>query len=218
MDIASLFQYHFCDETTSSSQKHHRERFSHHVPEEERRLNFESNERLREPCQRFYHSQKQPSEVFYKRAVLKNIAIFSGKHLSQSLFLINLQAFRLLQHSCFPQNIAKFLRTASLKNITNSCFCIQFTGNSQTMKQSFTKIQINRNQKCIQNPVKHLRWIFFQKQLKAENFKLFSQKASSQMFDRVLNMLLESLCFLVSYLFRQYFFFAVRRLRNIVYF
>ena len=39
----SYFQYHFCDETTSSSQKHHRERFSRHVPEEERRLNFESN-------------------------------------------------------------------------------------------------------------------------------------------------------------------------------
>ena len=166
MDIASLFQYHFCDETTSSSQKHHRERFSHHVPEEERRLNFESNERLREPCLRFYHSQKQPSEVFYKRAVLKNIAIFSGKHLSWSLFLINLQAFRLLQHSCFPQNIAKFLRAASLKNITNSCFCIQFTGNSQTMKQSFTKNLDQQKPKVYSKPCQTSKMDLFPKVVK----------------------------------------------------
>ena len=46
--------------------------------------------------------QKQPPEVFYKKAVLKNFAIFSGKH---------------LQDRCFPVNIAKFLRTLLLKNI-----------------------------------------------------------------------------------------------------
>ena len=39
-------------------------------------------------------NQKQPSEVFYKKAVLKNFAIFTGKHLCWSLFLIKLQAFR----------------------------------------------------------------------------------------------------------------------------
>ena len=32
--------------------------------------------------------QKQPQEVFYKKAVLKSFAIFSGKHLCCSLFLI----------------------------------------------------------------------------------------------------------------------------------
>ena len=49
---------------------------------------------------------------------LQNIAIFIGKHLCWSLFLIRLQAFQdcnfikmRLQHRCFPVNIAKFLRT-----------------------------------------------------------------------------------------------------------
>ena len=32
--------------------------------------------------------QNQPQEVFYKKAVLKSFAIFSGKHLCCSLFLI----------------------------------------------------------------------------------------------------------------------------------
>ena len=32
--------------------------------------------------------------VFYKKAVLTNIAIFKGKHLCMSLFLIKLKAFR----------------------------------------------------------------------------------------------------------------------------
>ena len=36
--------------------------------------------------------QKQPHEVSYKKAVLKNITIFTGKHLCWSLFLIKLQA------------------------------------------------------------------------------------------------------------------------------
>ena len=36
--------------------------------------------------------QKQPPEVFYKKAVLKNHAIFTEKHLHWSPFLIKLQA------------------------------------------------------------------------------------------------------------------------------
>ena len=43
------------------------------------------------------------------------------------------------------------------------------------------------HQRRIQNSVKHLRWIFLRRQLSVENFKLFSQKALSQMFDIVLN-------------------------------
>ena len=38
--------------------------------------------------------QKQPPEVFYKKAVLKSFAIFTRKHLCRNLFLIKLQAFR----------------------------------------------------------------------------------------------------------------------------
>ena len=49
-----------------------------------------------------------------KKTVLKNFAIFTGRHLCWSLFLIKLMDFR---HRCFPVNIAKFLRTPILKNI-----------------------------------------------------------------------------------------------------
>ena len=37
--------------------------------------------------------QKQPPEVFYKKTVLKNFAIFIGKKLGWSLFLIKWQGF-----------------------------------------------------------------------------------------------------------------------------
>ena len=37
------------------------------------------------------HFQEQPPEVFYKKGVHKNFAIFTGKHLCWSLFLIKLQ-------------------------------------------------------------------------------------------------------------------------------
>ena len=38
--------------------------------------------------------QKQQPEVFYKIVILKNFAIFTGKQLFWSLFLIKLQAVR----------------------------------------------------------------------------------------------------------------------------
>ena len=38
--------------------------------------------------------QKQPSQMFYKKAALKNFAIFTGNHLCWSLFLIKLKALR----------------------------------------------------------------------------------------------------------------------------
>ena len=47
--------------------------------------------------------QKQLPEVFYKKAIFHNLAIFTEKHLCWSLFL--------------TQNIAKFLTAPILKNI-----------------------------------------------------------------------------------------------------
>ena len=47
--------------------------------------------------------QKQPPEMFYKKAVIKNLTIFTGKGLCWNFFLI--------------QNIVKFLRTPILKNL-----------------------------------------------------------------------------------------------------
>ena len=57
----------------------------------------------------FFYQQMQPPEVVCKKAALRNFAIFTGKHLCWSLFLIKLQAFK-----CFSMNIAK---TSILRNI-----------------------------------------------------------------------------------------------------
>ena len=51
------------------------------------------------------------------KAVFKNSAIFTGKHLCWSIFLIKQIIKIRLQHRDFPGNIAKFLRTPVLKNI-----------------------------------------------------------------------------------------------------
>ena len=60
------------------------------------------------------------SQMFFKVGVLKSYAIFTGKHLRWSLFLIKFKSFRpawnfikkKLEHRYFPVNIAKILRTA----------------------------------------------------------------------------------------------------------
>ena len=52
--------------------------------------------------------QKQPFTVVLQNGVLKNFAVFTGKHLQASNFIK-----KRFQNMCFPVNIAKFLRTAS---------------------------------------------------------------------------------------------------------
>ena len=47
--------------------------------------------------------------------VLKNFAVFTGKHLCWNLLLNFIK--KRLQQSCFPLDITKFLRTRILKNI-----------------------------------------------------------------------------------------------------
>ena len=44
----------------------------------------------RSPLTKKVFLQKQTPEMFYTKAVLKNFAIFTGKHLRWSLFLIKL--------------------------------------------------------------------------------------------------------------------------------
>ena len=63
------------------------------------------------------------SQMFFKTGILKDFAIFTGKQLCWSLFLIKLKDWRLafsskktLQHRCFPMNIARFLKKAFLWN------------------------------------------------------------------------------------------------------
>ena len=62
--------------------------------------------------------QKQPSEVFYEKGVLRNFTKFTGKRLFQSLIFNNVACMRpaallkkRLWHMCFPVNFVKFLRT-----------------------------------------------------------------------------------------------------------
>ena len=65
--------------------------------------------------------KKQPPDVFYKKAVLKSFAIFTGNHLCWIFCAGGRQACKFikmrLQHRCFPVNIRKCLRTPILQNI-----------------------------------------------------------------------------------------------------
>ena len=67
------------------------------------------------------------SQMFFKIGVLKNFAIFTGKHMCKSLFLIKLKACnfikkRLQQVFC-RTFLNLFLRTPILKSISIGCFC-----------------------------------------------------------------------------------------------
>ena len=71
-------------------------------------------------CCQMYFPQKQPQEVFCKKAVLENFAKFTGKHLYQTIFFNKLADRRpeacnsikkRIWHRCFPVNFVKLLRT-----------------------------------------------------------------------------------------------------------
>ena len=78
-------------------------------------------------------SPKHSPEVLYKKSILRNFAIFTGKHLCWSLFLIKLQAFKsaiLLKRDSSTGaflNIVKFLRTPVLKNICERLLMVSNT-------------------------------------------------------------------------------------------
>ena len=74
-------------------------------------------------------------ETFYKKAVLKNFVILTGKHLCWNLFLIKLQAWRHL-----------FWRKS-----TNSCFCYE----GFFMRVSDKLFNVKRNE-C----VSHWKFLF----------------------------------------------------------
>ena len=67
-------------------------------------------------------SEAATGSVFFKKGVLKISAKFTGIHLCQKSLFFNevacLHVFnfikKILQHRCFPVNIAKFLRIAFL--------------------------------------------------------------------------------------------------------
>ena len=64
----------------------------------------------------FFKTAEAATEVFRKKGVLKNFAIFTRKYLCWRLFGLNFIK-KSLQYRYFPVNITKFLRTPILKNI-----------------------------------------------------------------------------------------------------
>ena len=79
--------------------------------------------------------EKHPTEVFYKKGVLKNFANFTGKQLCWNLFL-NLKTCNFIkkrfQHRCFPVKFVEFLSTPILKDICKRLLsnCVWWQGES----------------------------------------------------------------------------------------
>ena len=109
-------------------------------------------------------------QIFYKKAALKNFAIFTEKHLRWSLFLkknagLHFWNFikKMLQHRCFPVNITKFLRTAALKKVCQRLFerfatwANNTTSNigseedifSKTKHKKHSKTQLDEKETCL---------------------------------------------------------------------
>ena len=72
----------------------------------------------------FWSTRSSRLQMFFKIGVLKDVPIFTGKHLCRSLFLINFAGLQLwillkkrLQHRCFPVSTAEFLRTTFMKHL-----------------------------------------------------------------------------------------------------
>ena len=63
--------------------------------------------------------QKQPPEVFYKKAAFKSFAIFTRKHLCWSLKACT-SLLTEIPTGSLPMNIAKFLRTYFEKHMLTS--------------------------------------------------------------------------------------------------
>ena len=70
------------------------------------------------------HNKSSHSQMFFRIDVLRNFAIFTGKHLCQGLFGLRLYQKEIpTQFHSFSVNIAKFVRTPFLQNTSNGCFC-----------------------------------------------------------------------------------------------
>ena len=82
-------------------------------------LNAKSCFQLKDFTQVFFsYPEAAVRSCFFKICVLKHFAIFTGKRLFWSLFILRPEVCnfikKILQRSCFPVNIGKFTRTAFL--------------------------------------------------------------------------------------------------------
>ena len=68
------------------------------------------------------YPQKQPPQVFCKKAILTNFAKFLGKHRAPPATLLK----KRLWHRCFSVNFAKFLRTPFSQNTSRQLLLYPF--------------------------------------------------------------------------------------------
>ena len=130
--------------------------------------------------------QKQPPELFYKKAVVKIFLIFSRKHLSWSLSFSKIAGVRpatLLkkrpQQRCFPVEIVTFLRTPIMKNIWERLFlCFRILKKMRKMKNDKSKAQKNRKSlgKIISSFLISEFFIFSYRQNRKVGFKNLGKK------------------------------------------
>ena len=94
----------------------------------------------------FFIFRSSRKQIFFKTGVIKNFAIFTGKYLCGSLFLL-VSSQKRLQHRCFPVNIAKFLGIPFLQNTSSGCFC-QFDKVTVQRWASVDLLFLIKNKKC----------------------------------------------------------------------
>ena len=100
------------------------------------------------------------------KSALQNFAEFTGKHLCKSLFWqccrqrpATLLKNR-LQHWCFPVGFTKFYKTSFLQKISTRQL-LAVTDTRLRWKERKHWWKMHNRQRCIQNPVKHLRQNFW---------------------------------------------------------
>ena len=100
--------------------------------------------------------------MFYKKAVLKNFAIFTGKHLCWSHFLIKLQAWS--SYWSFTVNVAKFLiafANICLIAFANGCFytCERLRLNVSCVEEEYRWFWLSGNHAILSLTLETRNWI-----------------------------------------------------------
>ena len=93
------------------------------------------------------NNKKQPPEVFYKKAVLKNLLIFTGKPLFNQVAGLQICNFlkKRFHRRCFSVNIAKFLKKLILKKICERLLLNNVKRNYSSMKIAKQVLNISQH-------------------------------------------------------------------------
>ena len=111
----------------------------------------------------FSFSRSTRLEVFCKYGILKNFAIFVGKHLCWNISLINLQV-KLLQHRYFFCEFCNILK--------NTCFVehLQITASGDTRRTTSQKISPRQSSLRQFSPFQTLPWCFSHVEFSQQKF------------------------------------------------